>query len=306
MMYYPDMIVKREIEQASKPFLKWAGGKRWLAPFLAELLRNERGRHVEPFVGSGACFFHSPQTNAILSDINAELINTYKVVRDDPTALLQQLSRLPINKATFDRFRKGMPSSNLAKATRFIYLNRTAFNGLYRVNRKGEFNVPYGCKASTKLPESKLIRRCATKLKNASLHAKSFQNVLSSVQKNDRVYLDPPYTVKHNNNAFRRYNEKLFSWEDQKQLAKSARLLAKRNILVVISNALHRDVIKLYRGDSFYMFCVSRQTNMSASADCRGVCKELLLVSKTTHHNDLSIRILIRKHLCSGSYGITL
>lgn len=271
-----------EVPPHTKPFIKWAGGKRWLARSLSGLFRDVEGRYIEPFVGSGACFFLTCVSKAaILSDMNDELMATYLAVRDHSELLIRRLSSLEINRRTFETMRLIKPGSHVGRATRFIYLNRTAFNGLYRVNRHGQFNVPFGCKPTTKLCNPDVIRACSKRLANAELLTCDFEGTLADIRTNDIVYLDPPYTVKHNTNNFRRYNRRIFSWDDQIRLARQASTLAKRGVRVIVTNALHRHVRDLYSDTMFARFSLTRPTNMAATIENRGSCEELILVSRS-------------------------
>lgn len=279
------------------PFLKWAGGKRWLAQALQAILANPKGTYVEPFLGSGAAFFSVPCARALLGDINADLINAYRVVRDEPGALLQLLQCLSVGKRLFRQIRRERCYSRVACAARLLYLNRTAFNGLYRVNREGEFNVPFGCKANTKLFDRDNLLRCSEKLRQAVLLSVDFRLLLSAVQSEDTVFIDPPYTVKHDNNGFRRYNEQIFSWDDQLSLARWANSLAKDGVRIVISNASHDDVAALYSRKYFKCFLATRTTNMAADRNARGKCHELLLFSQSANESlnnaDLASRLQV-------------
>lgn len=281
----------------TRPFLKWAGGKRWLAGVLAGLLGNGRGRHIEPFVGSGACFFQSSAATAILADSNPHLMACFRIVRDRPEQLIRSLSRLNISIDTFDRLRHQGPINEHRRAVRLLYLNRTAFNGLYRVNREGRFNVPFGCKSSTALCDRLAIRDCSLRLANVELPTADFRKTLRRVRKEDRVYLDPPYTVMHNNNSFRRYNERIFSWHDQCTLASIADSLARGGTRVVVTNALHSDVIALYSADTFTGYALSRPTNMAASTASRGTCTEFLAVSRSIKSNTKTVLRILENHL---------
>lgn len=128
-----------------QPFLKWPGGKRWLVPELIKIVGEyDYVTYREPFLGGGALFFGLRPKQSVLSDINSDLINTYRHVKYRAVALLEQLRPLPINQVTYDRLRECCPSSPLQRAVRFLYLNRTAFGGMYRLNQQGEFNVPFG------------------------------------------------------------------------------------------------------------------------------------------------------------------
>ena len=268
-----------ETKAKAAPFLKWAGGKRWLAPHVAMLV-GEGARFIEPFVGSGAVFFTVAPETGVLSDINADLIATFRMVKNRPEALISRLSRLRITANTFDRMRSWQPTADLDRAVRLIYLNRTAFNGLYRVNRDGEFNVPFGCKKGTRICDREAIRAASTTLSRAHILRQDFRAALIHVQPGDVVYADPPYTVKHDNNGFRRYNEKIFSWDDQRDLADLLTKLAKRGSRVIVSNA-HHDVIRaMYPKNQFRAFVMTRTTCMAGDATRRGTCREWLLVSR--------------------------
>jgi DNA adenine methylase len=291
--------------EPTAPFLKWAGGKRWIARFVAELLCNSR-RHFEPFAGSAACFFATRTRQAYLSDDNEELINCYRVVRDNGKGLIDCLKSLKIDRRTFNRIRSASPPSRLERAVRFIYLNRTAFNGLYRVNREGHFNVPFGCKPTTMLCDASSLLACASRLQGVRLEASDFSVALKHVRAADAVYIDPPYTVKHNDNAFRRYNERIFSWDDQVRLAGIAGTLATRGARLVITNALHPDVTAMYSRRHFLGLRIVRASNMAASSLKRGSCEELLLVSHATASSLRSVKQLASDLLPRGASAVRL
>jgi len=265
-----------------EPFLKWAGGKRWLAPLIAYLLAPGTARYLEPFLGGAAAFFALQPKNAVLSDINSELIQAYTAVRDSTEGLIGALSKIDVSRAVFLSMRSSHPTSTLRRAIRIMYLNRTAFNGLYRVNQKGDFNVPFGCKPETKPCDPIKIRNCSKPLTNSKLMAMDFRDALRQARGTDRIYLDPPYTVTHNSNCFRYYNERLFSWADQTELSTQAHSLVQRGARIVISNANHDDIRHLYSASLFRAFSIRRVTNMAASTSRRGTCTELLLISRTT------------------------
>jgi DNA adenine methylase len=269
------------------PFLKWAGGKRWLTPRLGALLGSPlRARLVEPFVGSGAAFFGLEPTTALLGDMNEELIATFRGVRDHPDKVIRRLSRLTISRTAFKEMRQSKPRTDVGRAARLIYLNRTGFNGLYRVNQSGEFNVPYGCKVGTQLCDVDTLERASHALAQAVVLCQDFRQTLKSViPGNDLVYVDPPYTVKHNNNGFQRYNERIFTWHDQEELAELLTELAGAGCRIVISNANHALVRKLYPARLFHTYLLKRKTNMAANPRKRGTCQELLLISRSVCEN---------------------
>lgn len=202
----------------------------------------------EPFLGGGALFFALRPKHSILSDINSDLINAYRQVRLKTKILLEELKPLPISKTAYDALRESCPTSPLQRAVRFIYLNRTAFGGMYRLNQKGKFNVPFGGGERTAAPlwNRDLITFSARALRGAKLLTADFEEVLSESKKGDVVYCDPTYTVAHNNNGFIRYNERNFSWADQKRLSTSCRLASDRGALVIVSNAYHKEVLDLF------------------------------------------------------------
>jgi len=233
----------------SEPFLKWAGGKRWIVSHHERIFPLVFGRYVEPFLGSGAVFFHLKPQRAILSDSNPDLINAYRALRSHP----DQIHRLLVayqkrhTSKFYYRWRGRRPKNTIHQAARFLYLNRVCWNGLYRVNLKGEFNVPLGTKTAVAFPQG-YLRSISRRLYRARILRSDFEDVIDKTGAGDFVYVDPPYTVMHNNNNFLKYNDVLFSWEDQKRLAGSVGRASKRGALILISNANHRSVRQLYRG----------------------------------------------------------
>ncbi len=231
------------------PFLKWAGGKRWLARDHSDLFSTISGsRYIEPFLGSGAVFFPQPK-QAILNDANVALIETYTAVQRDWEGVsdkLRQHHRLH-SADYFYRVRSARPTSLTGRAARFIYLNRTCFNGLYRVNRQGVFNVPVGTKTDVLLGSDD-FSAVSRALRDVELRALDFEEIVSIASDGDFVFADPPYTVKHNANGFIKYNEKLFSWEDQVRLRDALLQAAERGATVLLTNADHSSVRELYTG----------------------------------------------------------
>ena len=275
-------LAKRET-MSDLPFLKWAGGKRWLAPRLGAIIGTPlSARLVEPFLGSGSVFFALKPKAALLADSNRELIAAFRGVRKDPEGVLKALNELQIDIESFHRMRTARPKADINRAVRLIYLNRTAFNGLYRVNRKNEFNVPFGCKPGTKLADAPVVLAASKALHSATLKCQDFRNTLEAVKpQEDIVYIDPPYTVKHDSNGFRRYNDNIFTWKDQEDLARTSSDLASKGAKVIISNAHHHEVRKLYSSALFNAVALERSTCMAADSLQRGSCTEWLLVSKS-------------------------
>lgn len=240
----------QEIESFKpEPFLKWAGGKRSLISRLAPHLQSSRPDYTyfEPFLGGGAAFFFLEPPIAVLSDANEELIDTYVAVRDGIDSVIDCLMELPYTKEDYYIIRSSRPLSAAARAARFIYLNKTCFNGLYRVNLSGEFNVPFGRHGpNVEICNEAQLRAASRALRSASLRTGDFAEILTQARPGDVVYFDPPYTTTHGNNGFIEYNAKVFSWEDQRRLAMVAESLVEGGVNVAVSNADHPSIIDCY------------------------------------------------------------
>lgn len=262
-----------------EPFLKWAGGKRWLVSQHAHLFPLFKGRYIEPFLGSGAVFFHLAPKSALLSDKNGDLITTYRVVQDTPHALDKRLSEFhKLHSAKFYyKMRAGNPTKRIERAARFIYLNRTCWNGLYRVNMKGEFNVPVGSKNTVEFPENTLADLSAL-LKGVELEEVDFEVSIDKAKKGDFVFVDPPYTVSHNNNGFIKYNDVLFSWKDQIRLANAVQRASDRGAFVFVSNANHDKLIELYTDFTFH-HTLSRASILSGKSEGRRSTEEAVFLN---------------------------
>ena len=232
-----------------KPFLKWAGGKRWLLPELRKHLPTDYGTYFEPFLGGGAVFFGIRPQRAILSDLNRELIQLYQAVRDNSLELEQLLRQHQERhgKEYYYEMRSLKPDSAIEQAAWMLYLNRTCFNGLYRVNQKGEFNVPIGTKSKV-IIEGESFQELSKSLENTELMTQDFEKTISVAEDSDFIYVDPPYTVSHNLNGFLKYNDSIFSWNDQIRLRNSLENAAQRGAKIIVSNANHASIRELYNG----------------------------------------------------------
>lgn len=257
------------------PPLKWAGGKRWFAANYAHLLPDRYDRYIEPFLGSAALFFSAQPSKAVLSDVNKELINLYEVIRDQPSELYRKML-MHQRKHSADYYyqmRSLKPRAALSMAARTLYLNRTCWNGLYRVNLRGEFNVPKGTKEKVIL-DSDNFEMLSDALQSARIECQDFEATIDIAMKDDFLFIDPPYTVAHNNNGFVKYNQNLFSWEDQIRLRDSAKRAAKRGAKVLVTNAAHSSVKKLY--EDFEQIVVGRAGIIAGNASSRGRYEELV------------------------------
>lgn len=233
----------------SKPFLRWAGGKSWLIKYLDSLIPpNGYKNYHEPFLGGGSIFFSINSHNAYLSDLNEELIVTYNALKNDPEGIIKILKKYNNTEEFYYRIRDNQFSKPLELAARFIYLNQTSFNGIYRVNLKGQYNVPYGYRKKDFL-DAELLRSVSKKLRNASIFHSDFSKTKNNIRKGDLVFLDPPYTVSHNNNGFIKYNQKLFSLEDQYRLSEFIDFIKSKNAYYILTNAAHKTVEEIFDKD---------------------------------------------------------
>lgn len=230
-----------------KPFLRWAGGKTWLLPTIDKLIPQKYSSYHEPFLGGGSVFFYlNPINKSYLSDTNNQLINSYVQVRDNIEKLLSILTTFENNSESYYRIRGTTYEDKIHQAAQFIYLNRTGFNGIYRVNLEGKYNVPYGHKDYRVLYNLDLYRSVSKALEGTEIFTEDFDFGVSRICEGDLVFLDPPYTMSGTNNGFIKYNEKLFSWNDQKRLALYISKLVEKGAYYVLTNAKHPDVYNLF------------------------------------------------------------
>jgi len=266
-----------------RPFLKWAGGKSRLAPEIRNLVPTTFRRYIEPFLGGGAIFFKIQPASALLSDSNYELINCYEVVREHPEELLRMLETLPISKRRFCAIRKMDPAklTPIERAARLIYLNKICYNGLYRVNKKGEFNTPYGHYHNVKLADKDRILAASEALRGVELVSADFEEVLlKSAQPEDFLYLDPPYPPVSRYSDFKRYTKEFFNREDHIRLARVVHELDRRGCNFVLSNAKHPLIAKLY--SKFKIRKVEAPRYVNCRGDKRGHVPELLVTNVQT------------------------
>lgn len=270
-------------------FLRWPGGKRWLSTEIGKIIRaNGCNRYLEPFLGGGAVFFKLNPDNAVLSDINNDLINTYQVIKNSPEHLVEKLKEMPVDKEYYYKIRKMEPCSSMSRAVKFLYLNRLAFNGMYRVNRLGQFNVPYGGDRKLEILWKKnLLLRASRVLSKVKLKCCDFEEVLTDCSKGDVVFCDPAYITKDSSNTFLRYNENVFTWKDQERLAECCFNAAEKGAFVIVSNACNSYINALYHPIKPITF--SRYTGVSRKKTGRGKVNEALFL--------LNKEVILRKKI---------
>lgn len=260
------------------PFLRWAGGKRWLTGSLVPLLKEAfKGRYVEPFLGSGAMFFALSPQKAELSDINDSLINAYHWVRREPLEIQRIISGWPVDAVTYYQVRANSSLVGVEAAARFIYLNRTCYGGLHRTNRKGQFNTPFG--GGSRTPEvlwkNGTLARCAYILEaDVAIRCSDFQVVIDRTVEGDLVFCDPIYGSA-TGKQFDRYGATKFCWDDQKRLASAITRAAERGVTSVVCNSALKAVEDLYP-DS-YLFKMSRKKSIG-NARVHGSDEELVVI----------------------------
>lgn len=274
-------VVLEKLQQETYPIVKWVGGKRQL---MFELLKNmpeDYNRYFEPFIGGGALFFELQPDNAYISDMNEELINLYQVVRDNVDELITDLQKHDISKEYFmeirniDRTEEYESWSDIQKASRFIYLNRTCFNGMYRVNSKGEFNVPFGHYKNPRILDENNLINCSKLLQRTEIKHADFSEILKKVKKDDFVYFDPPYVPLSETSSFTSYTKDGFDMDMQFKLRDVCDELDTMGVKFLLSNSDTKLVNELYENYNIKKVFASRQIN--ANADGRGKITEVLV-----------------------------
>jgi len=266
------------VEPDPRPFVKWVGGKRQLIPEILKVLPERFGTYHEPFVGGGALFFHLRPFHAVLSDSNARLVRTYLGVRNRADAVIRHLGELPHDRDFFLDYRRREIDAepDAAVAAWFIYLNRTAFNGLYRVNRRNVFNVPFGAYTKPRICDADNLHACQWALRGAQLCHEDFTAVLGRARPGDLVYFDPPYVPLSPTSSFTSYTAGGFGLAEQVRLRDVARALKRRGVHVVLSNSSAPLVWELY-ADGFELTPVAAARNVNCRGDRRGPVMELLI-----------------------------
>jgi len=272
----------QEVAQSTppRPFLKWAGGKTRLIQQYCRYFPQEFLTYHEPFLGGGAMFFHLQPQRSRLTDVNADLVNVFSCVRDQVDELIGLLEchRKLHSPEHYYRVRSQPEGSDLERAARLIYLNKTCFNGLYRENSKGLFNVPIGRYRNPLICDLETLRSASLALQSAHIELRSFEEVLDYAHdRSDFVYLDPPYYPVSATSRFTEYNRRSFTQEDHVQLRDVFSTLAQRGVNVMLSNSDCSFVRELYQGFSIHTISASR--SISSKITKRGKISELLITN---------------------------
>lgn len=232
----------------AQPFLRWAGSKRKQLPILSKFWHQDFQRYIEPFMGSACLFFALRPKRAILADINADLVRTSVAVRDHPRAVSNRLAKIRLGRRSYYSIRRLNMSEldPIDAAAHLIFLNRFCFNGLYRANKAGQFNVPYGSAGIGRLPEPRELHAVSKSLRNCEIRRADFEDTLLRTKPGDFVYLDPPYAV-GNRRIFRQYGPSSFGLHELKRLADALELLDQKGVKFVLSYAYCREALDEFR-----------------------------------------------------------
>ena len=269
-------------------FVKWAGGKGQLLNQFIPLFPKKITRYIEPFVGSGAVFFYIIQVfkpkEIIISDINEELINTYKIIKTDVEKLIVELRQhkeyhMLEGKKYYLTIRAANPNElpPLERAARFIYLNKTCFNGLYRVNSKGQFNVPMGSYKNPDIVQEEKLKVVSKLLKDVTIKVMSFEKILNFAKKGDFIYFDPPYYPLENKKSFTSYTKDTFLEKEQELLANVFNKLDKKGCLLMLSNSDTKFIKGLYKNYNINLVKATRMINCDGKN--RGKINEVVITN---------------------------
>jgi len=260
---------KQHIDVTPKPFVKWAGGKRQLINLLIDNAPTSFGRYFEPFVGGGALLFALLPSAATITDANPELINAYQIIRDELPALMKDLARHRNDEEYFYAIRAKQPArlSAVKRASRFLYLNKTCFNGLYRENSKGEFNAPFGKYVNPKILDQENLTAVSAYLNDSdvAIYHRDYKAVLDEARPGDFVYFDPPYYPLTQTASFTKYVGADFGPDNQQELAAVFGELARRNVYVMLSNSNTEFIKNIYQGHRIQQVAASRAINCKGS-----------------------------------------
>lgn len=268
----------------AKTFVRWAGGKGKLIPQLKQFLPEEYNDYVEPFLGGGSMFFYLEPTTSLLSDINGELINLYIALRDKVEDLIEDLKKHKNEEEYYYKCRDADRTpeyrklwSYIEKASRTLYLNKTCFNGLYRVNSKGHFNVPFGNRKNPTIVDENRLRECSKALANTTLAVGEYKSILGSfVSEGDFAYLDPPYAPV-SSTSFTSYAKEDFGEEDQIELKKMCDKLNLKGVKFMLSNSTAPLILDLYK--DYHINRIQAPRHINSDGDGRGNVEEVVVTN---------------------------
>ena len=270
-----------------QPFTKWTGGKRQLLPIIKSLMPDNYNNYFEPFIGGGALFFDLSPDKAVINDFNNELINCYQQIKKYPQKLIELLAKHQENNSkeyylelrSADRDNRIDKMTNVERAARIMYMLRVDFNGLYRVNSKNQFNVPYGRYKNPKIVDSDLILSISQYLNsnNIKILTGDFEKAVQDVVAGDFVYFDPPYIPLSETSAFTSYTHEGFTYEDQVRLRDCFKKLDEKGAFVMLSNSSSPLVEELYK--DFNIHKVEANRTNGAKTSSRGKISEIIVTT---------------------------
>ena len=270
-----------------QPFTKWTGGKRQLLSVIKSLMPDQYNNYFEPFVGGGALFFDLAPKKAYINDFNSELINCYQQIKKNPQILIELLAKHQENNSkeyyldlrSADRDSRIDKMTDVERAARIMYMLRVDFNGLYRVNSKNQFNVPYGRYKNPKIVDGELLLSISKYLNDNDIHIlnKDFEEAVEDVRVGDFVYFDPPYIPLSETSAFTSYTHEGFSYEDQVRLRDTFMKIDEKVAYVMLSNSSSPIVEELYK--DFYIHKVEATRTNGAKSSSRGKISEIIVTN---------------------------
>jgi len=273
-----------EANSALKPIVKWAGGKRQILNELLRYVPKRFGTYYEPFFGGGSLFIALSKAGnirkSVISDTNPDIYNLYSIVKEKPGRLIEELDNISYGNVRSDYYSardefNGMPPFGARRAALFLYLNRLGYNGLYRVNSKGKFNVPFGRYKTHSMPSREEILAFSEALRGCSILDKDFEIAVSDAEAGDLVYFDPPYMPVSNTAYFTDYTPAGFSYQDQRRLSEVTFKLLERGVAVIISNADTPEIRELYK--SINVVQINARRSINSVARGRGAVSELII-----------------------------
>lgn len=280
----------KAVGKAPQPFLRWAGGKRRLTNLLIQAFPQDFDPKVnkffEPFIGGGALMLatgnknaemYIPGKNLVINDSNPDLVIVYKVIKKQLPELLAELDKLSKNlsKEEFERVRSSSPNTNVARAARFIYLNKTCFNGLWRVNSSGQFNVPWGKLKNPLIYDGSNLEACRKRLTGAKITVGGFSEAVTLAKKNDLVYFDPPYLPLSASSSFSQYSKDNFGVRDHEELAETISRLTRKGVYVILSNSDTPETRRIF-GKTLTLRQIMMNRSISAASHARTPVNEVL------------------------------